>query len=453
MSYEQDIIEGAAKAFFVPAWAVYQDEIGGENPGPGGNWMDIAPEPPKAAYDAARRFIHQVAAENGFVRGSDMLQSVAIQDGAVPDAEYAEELGYYLVMQSLGHGVSWADDHEDHGFRLPHVDAHVFGDGDDEIEISGLSSKLPGLRQNPILYGDYDREIYLTEEAEDRLRDLAARGPLKRKPIDKELSRKALIERYDESSVDISAIGGQYVSNPPPGWDKALTSKGRRNPEHQSRKHQRIASIAVAAYRDAGGMTGDWTFSVDEALEAAGFELVDPTDYGDPRNTLAAVIDNGNVLVVKLEPHWSEGVIEVHPVKNPPPGWDKVLTQKGQRMADDVESIAKKDRRYAGREGEVAYRTVLGRAKAGAKGLVHADWAREHGYPKPNPRDVYTRDEAHELLIDDGFKPVPGSSRFFNRRTGQTGRIVPAPGRGDTWYIEVEDDPSWPQTPSDGYER
>lgn len=44
---------------------------------------------------------------------------------------------------------------------------------------------------------------------------------------------------------------------------------------------------------------------------------------------------------------------------------------------------------------------------------------------------------AYELLEARGYRPVPGSSRFENER-GETGRIVEAPGRGDTWYVEME---------------
>ncbi len=44
---------------------------------------------------------------------------------------------------------------------------------------------------------------------------------------------------------------------------------------------------------------------------------------------------------------------------------------------------------------------------------------------------------AYELLRARGYEPVPGSSRFENA-AGETGRIVPAQGSGDTWYVECE---------------
>lgn len=47
-----------------------------------------------------------------------------------------------------------------------------------------------------------------------------------------------------------------------------------------------------------------------------------------------------------------------------------------------------------------------------------------------------TYNAAYELLRATGYEPVPGSSRFENAE-GETGRIVDAPGRGDSWYVET----------------
>lgn len=37
----------------------------------------------------------------------------------------ANLFGHYLAMEAMGHGVSWADDHEPHGLRVPHMEFHV----------------------------------------------------------------------------------------------------------------------------------------------------------------------------------------------------------------------------------------------------------------------------------------------------------------------------------------
>ncbi|MDP2607261.1 MAG: PcfJ domain-containing protein [Deltaproteobacteria bacterium] len=55
---------------------------------------------------------------------------------------------------------------------------------------------------------------------------------------------------------------------------------------------------------------------------------------------------------------------------NPPRHFEASLTPKGLAMMKDIEKIAKGNFRYRGREADVAYETVLGRAKHGAKGLV-----------------------------------------------------------------------------------
>lgn len=58
------------------------------------------------------------------------------------------------------------------------------------------------------------------------------------------------------------------------------------------------------------------------------------------------------------------------------------LTKKGERMVRDIEA----DSSYGEDAPEIAYRTVYARAKdRPGTGLVHSDWAREHGYPSPNP--------------------------------------------------------------------
>lgn len=52
------------------------------------------------------------------------------------------------------------------------------------------------------------------------------------------------------------------------------------------------------------------------------------------------------------------------------------------------------------------------------------------------------QDECHGELTRRGFKPHPGSSRYT--RGYLVGRILDGPGRGDTFYVELEVDyPNW----------
>lgn len=38
-----------------------------------------------------------------------------------------EDFGHYLAMESLGHGVSWADDHPAHDFLIPRSEFDLVG--------------------------------------------------------------------------------------------------------------------------------------------------------------------------------------------------------------------------------------------------------------------------------------------------------------------------------------
>lgn len=101
------------------------------------------------------------------------------------------------------------------------------------------------------------------------------------------------------------------------------------------------------------------------------------------------------------------------------------MTAKGRRME---EKIAEKG------SAEAASAVVYSAAKRGVPGLVKREWAREHGYPKPNP--VYTYNEAYAEILDAGFRPIPGSARYEND-AGQLARIVPLSEYDDTFSIEV----------------
>jgi hypothetical protein len=110
---EPSSIEGVAKALWIPAWADYQVEIDGEDPGPGGDWVDIAPEVPDDVMNRARDYIHRLESANSKSMVA-LLMDASRADGVSGDElddEYAEDFGYYITMQGLGHGVGWEDDH------------------------------------------------------------------------------------------------------------------------------------------------------------------------------------------------------------------------------------------------------------------------------------------------------------------------------------------------------
>jgi hypothetical protein len=106
------ILEGAARALFV-SWyadAVDAGEHDGDAAGPGQDWMDVAPATPDSARNEAMALLRCVEGDNR--SWSEVL--------ARPEVEADPEgFGHYLAMEALGHGVSWADDHDDHGLLLP----------------------------------------------------------------------------------------------------------------------------------------------------------------------------------------------------------------------------------------------------------------------------------------------------------------------------------------------
>lgn len=83
--------------------------------------------------------------------------------------------------------------------------------------------------------------------------------------------------------------------------------------------------------------------------------------------------------------------------------------------------VQAKDR---GKESRLAKRANL-------EGVGMAHW----GVPHIIARKV-KRQQAHNILIREGFEPVPGSSRYQSH-TGAVGRIVDAGGAGDSWNVEL----------------
>ena len=151
MSLESSLHDGIAAALFVPTWADYQEEIDGENPGPGGDWMGIAPESPYEAEQAARDFANQLARLNGEGNIITLLMQAARANGIKGDnldGEVAYEFGWGMAMKSLGTGVSWEDNYKDTGIKTPHIEAYWDGE---ELHIEGIQ------RFNPVTVGPVGR--------------------------------------------------------------------------------------------------------------------------------------------------------------------------------------------------------------------------------------------------------------------------------------------------------
>lgn len=104
------IRESMAKAFFAAAWADWQDKYG-DGVGMGVEIMDVIPdEYPQSAYDAADKLITGMEKINGMSieRIFEICRDEPGDHRGEPDED---EFGHYMAMQSMGHGVSWDDNH------------------------------------------------------------------------------------------------------------------------------------------------------------------------------------------------------------------------------------------------------------------------------------------------------------------------------------------------------
>lgn len=106
------VAEGFADALFKSSWADFQEEQGESFAGI--EILDVAPATPQEVKSFADRKVSEIEAANGI--SFDSFVPPGEQEGSFDPWE----LGWYLGMQYLGHGVSWSDDHEDHGLQIPY---------------------------------------------------------------------------------------------------------------------------------------------------------------------------------------------------------------------------------------------------------------------------------------------------------------------------------------------
>lgn len=127
-----EIIESAARAFYVSWWANEQENKKGFRGFGGGDLIDIAPRTPRNVLTFARAFIADFEKTNG-VRADQMYERAKALAEAPGGMHYARRdpspdlFGHYTAMQAMGHGVAWSDDYPEHGFKIPR--AEYYGPG------------------------------------------------------------------------------------------------------------------------------------------------------------------------------------------------------------------------------------------------------------------------------------------------------------------------------------
>lgn len=123
--FRDAFLEAAARAFFTCAYADYCEEHTDEDlpkPGPGGDWMDFAPEPPPNAFAIAGEMWARIEEANkaNMYMIADVAQAA---DGKPVDPA---KFGHALAMQYMGTGVSWFDDHKEFPLKVPYAEVSWF---------------------------------------------------------------------------------------------------------------------------------------------------------------------------------------------------------------------------------------------------------------------------------------------------------------------------------------
>lgn len=139
---EQSIIKGMAKTLSTLAWADFAEEHDATSGFSGQDLMEISPEPSQFAIKRAEELYDSIEEMNGV----DL-------NGFVPPGEDdsfdLEKFGFYLVMEALGHGVAWTDDHEDHGLEMPLIESYWLDWPDEEIDAWAEELEVDEIKLEP----------------------------------------------------------------------------------------------------------------------------------------------------------------------------------------------------------------------------------------------------------------------------------------------------------------
>jgi hypothetical protein len=108
---KSSVVQGFADALFKSSWAEFEEEKGTSFSGK--EILDVAPETPQEVVSFADRQIGNIESANGI--DFDAFVPPGEEEGTYDPWE----LGWYIGMEYLGHGVSWSDDHEDLGLEIP----------------------------------------------------------------------------------------------------------------------------------------------------------------------------------------------------------------------------------------------------------------------------------------------------------------------------------------------
>lgn len=112
-NWDQEILDGMARAMFVTTWAHEQEEKGRSFSGK--DLMDVAPATSRDAKWAAIHLANHIIARNKVEHLTD-LYARALAAGGRGDAK---TFGHYVAMEAMGHGVSWFDNNPEFDIDIP----------------------------------------------------------------------------------------------------------------------------------------------------------------------------------------------------------------------------------------------------------------------------------------------------------------------------------------------
>jgi hypothetical protein len=130
----RQIVDAMARAFFVSAWAQGEEEkpdfhergYGGHGHGRGVELMEVAPATSASAKKHAKEIATRIERDNGKSLG-ELYAMAAEAPGRHSKDPNPYDFGHYIAMQSMGHGVSWYDDHPEFGMKdVPYAEFSDF---------------------------------------------------------------------------------------------------------------------------------------------------------------------------------------------------------------------------------------------------------------------------------------------------------------------------------------
>jgi hypothetical protein len=128
-----EILLGMAQAMWWTSWASAMEEAGRSRELSGHHIDVIAPSAPWWAAEDAQRYWEALLISNADNPLAFRDDGVGLQEAVLRyisdlvadvDTSY-NQFGYLTMMQAMGTGIRWTDDHIEHSLRIPHFEERI----------------------------------------------------------------------------------------------------------------------------------------------------------------------------------------------------------------------------------------------------------------------------------------------------------------------------------------